>query len=439
MRQRKFSLTTFAACLAGLTAVIFVLSTCTPALAGEVDILVRKLVEKGILNKDEGDKILQETKQEAAKEKEQAVKEVKAEVAKEAKEGKFGIIPEWVRKTKFYGDFRLRYEYGDVMDSRSQSRGRFRVRLNLETEVAKNLKFIFGIASGSNNPRSTDQSFTNDSDKKQININYAYVDYAPYQWLNLQGGKMPNPIYTVSQLVWDEDINPEGVAAQIKYPVNPCIDLLMNAGAFQLNDNNNNTPEDAWMWVIQPGVMWKPNKKIQLKVAAGFTSFENFQDNPQQKYSSGTNTYVQDGTDTVYRYKYNLVNMAGELGFRNPVPAFTQVRYAGLFAEYTNNVSTSNGKSGYLTGLTFGDEKVVEKCQWNFRGSWRRLEKNAAPDILPDSNFYFGDTGVTGYTAQFRYGLLKNVNFTTTYFRAFQISGPGKPANLFQTDMNFKF
>ena len=70
--------------------------------------------------------------------------------------------------------------------------------------------------------------------------------------------------------------------------------------------------------------------------------------------------------------------MAGELGFKNPVPAFTPIRYAGLFAEYTNNVSTSNGKSGYLTGLTFGDEKVVEKCQWNFRGSWRHLEESLA-------------------------------------------------------------
>jgi len=439
MKQRKISFSSCAACLAGLIAVIFVLSLSTQAMAGEVDILVRKLVEKGILNKDEGDKILQETKQEAAKEKEQAVKEVKAEVAKDVKEGKLAMLPEWIRKTRFYGDFRLRYEYGEVMDSRSQSRGRFRVRLNLETEVAKNLKFIFGIASGSNNPRSNDQSFTNDSDKKQININYAYVDFTPYKWLSLQGGKMPRPFYTVSQLVWDEDINPEGVAAQIKYPVNPCIDLLLNSGAFQLSDNNNNTPNDTWMWGIQPGVMWRPNKKTQLKVAAGFTAFENFQDNPQQKYSSGTNTYVQDGTDKVYRYKYNLVNMAGELGFRNPIPAFTPIRYAGLFAEYTNNVSTSNGKSGYLTGLTFGDEKVVEKCQWNFRGSWRRLEKNAAPDILPDSNFYFGYTGVTGYTAQLRYGLLKNVNFTTTYFRAFQISGPGKPSNLFHTDMNFKF
>ena len=57
MRQRKFSLTTFAACLAGLIAVIFILSTCTPIMAGEVDILVRKLVEKGILNKDRGNKI----------------------------------------------------------------------------------------------------------------------------------------------------------------------------------------------------------------------------------------------------------------------------------------------------------------------------------------------------------------------------------------------
>jgi hypothetical protein len=408
-------------------ALMFCLKTTASALT-EMEILVDKLVEKNILTPAEGDKILRETQAEAKKQKE----ETKKAVAKE-------LIPQWVSKTKLYGDFRLRYQYVDVQDQRSQSQGRYRVRLNLDIEVAEKVKFIFGLASGGNDPRSANQSFGGDWDKDQININYAYVNYSPFKWLNLEGGKMANPIYTVSQLLWDEDINPEGVAAQIDYPINPCLSLLLNTGAFVLQDNKNNTPTDPWMWVIQPGFSWKSEKGLQAKFAAGYTSFENFQNNPQQKYSSGTNSYYTVDKVNYYKYKYNLATMTGEVGLKNPIPGFAPIRYAGLFGEYTNNVATSNGKSGYLTGLTFGDEKVVEKGQWFFRGDWRRLEKNAVPDILPDSDFYFGDTGVSGYVLQFRYGLWKNINLQTKYFRAEQISGPGKPENLIQTDLNFKF
>jgi len=394
----------------------------------EMEILVDKLVEKGILTPAEGDKILRETKAEAKKQKE----ETKKAVAKE-------LIPQWVSKTKLYGDFRLRYQYVDVHNKRSQSQGRFRVRLNLDIKVAEKVKFIFGLASGGNDPRSMNQSFGSDWDKKQININYAYVEYSPYKWLKLEGGKMANPVYTVSQLLWDEDINPEGVATQIAYPINPCLNLLLNAGAFVLQDNKNNTPTDPWMWVIQPGFSWKSEKGLQGKIAAGYTSFENFQDQPQQKYSSGTNSYYNVGGTKYYKYKYNLATMTGEVGLKNPIPGFAPIRYAGVFGEYVNNVATSNGKSGYLTGLTFGDEKVAEKGQWSFRGEWRRLERNAVPDILPDSDFYFGDTGVSGYVLQFKYGLWKNIYMQTKYVRGEQISGPAEPANLIQTDLNFKF
>ena len=61
------------------------------------------------------------------------------------------------------------------------------------------------------------------------------------------------------------------------------------------------------------------------------------------------------------------------------------------------------------------------------------------PDILPDSEFYFGETGVSGYELVFRYGLWKNINLQTRYVRSEQISGPADPANLIQTDLNFKF
>ena len=424
--------------IAALTVLILVNNSAVVS-AGEVDILVRKLVEKGILSKEEGEKILAETKQEAAKEKEQAITEAKAAVAQDVSEGKIALLPEWVRKTKLYGDFRLRYNYTEVDDNRSRSQGRFRVRLNLDIEVAKKVKFIFGLVSGGNDPRSANQSFGNDWDKKQVNINYAYVEYSPYTWLKLEGGKIANPIYTVSQLLWDEDINPEGVAAQVAYPINPWLNLLLNAGTFVLQDNKHNTPQDPWMWVIQPGVSWKSDSGAQAKFAAGYTSFENFQDKPQQKYSSGTNTYVTKGTTKLYKYQYNLASMTAEVGLRNPISWLAPIRYAGLFGEYSNNVATSNGKTGYLTGFIFGDEKVVDKGQWYFKGNWRRLEKNAVPDILPDSEFYFGDTGVSGYELVFRYGLRKNINVQTRYMRSEQISGPADPANLIQTDLNFKF
>ena len=44
-----------------------------PATAGEVDILVRKMVEKGLLNQQDADAILKETKAEAAKERTETI------------------------------------------------------------------------------------------------------------------------------------------------------------------------------------------------------------------------------------------------------------------------------------------------------------------------------------------------------------------------------
>jgi polyhydroxyalkanoate synthesis regulator phasin len=67
--------------------------------AGEVDKLVSKLVEKGVLTRSEADALVGEMKQEAEKQKETEKAEAK--------------IPDWVRKTRLYGDLRLRYQYED--------------------------------------------------------------------------------------------------------------------------------------------------------------------------------------------------------------------------------------------------------------------------------------------------------------------------------------
>ncbi len=80
------------------------------AMSGEVDILINKLVEKGILNQSDAKQLIMEMQKENARQ-EDAVKRIASETAtdtvkKEAKavESK---IPKWVQNTTFKGDFRL--------------------------------------------------------------------------------------------------------------------------------------------------------------------------------------------------------------------------------------------------------------------------------------------------------------------------------------------
>ena len=53
-----------------------------------------------------------------------------------------------------------------------------------------------------------------------IFVGQLYLRYKAFSWLTLEAGKMPNPFIT-TPMVWDPDINPEGVAEQVKYTFGP--------------------------------------------------------------------------------------------------------------------------------------------------------------------------------------------------------------------------
>jgi hypothetical protein len=411
------------------TAVALVLGTAAAARAGEIEVLVEKLVEKGILSPAEGDKILRETKE---------------EVTKQTKEGKFSpVLPEWVQKTKLTGDFRLRYQWNDKDKEEERHRGRFRVRLGIETQVADDIKFMFGLASGTGDPRSTNQTFGGSNEKKDINIDYAAIEYAPKRCLNnkeigikLTGGKFRNPLFTVSQLIWDSDITPEGGAGEFSYNFTNNFGLFTNVGVMVLEENSKDS-SDPFMWVIQPGFDWKINYATNLKWTAGYYSIDNVEGG-ELKYSSGSNTRVKNKTTgkDVYKYDFDAFTSTFQLGFKEP---FGLVRYASLFGEYVNNPDPSDNNQAFLVGFNFGHEKVKEFKEWQFILDYRRLERDSVLDILPDSDFYEGSTNAKGPHSSFVYGLKKNVNFSLNYFYGEQIHGPARPEHVMQTDLNFKF
>ena len=148
-----------------------------------------------------------------------------------------------ITELEIYGDARLRYEYRAGQTDPSQpvaapgagiagrgdwqerSRERYRLRLGLRGTLADD--WFFGIRlETSQSPRSTNVTFNDDSSNGPfaktsdgISVGQAYLGYKGFHDITLTAGRMPNPLVT-TLMVWDGDINPEGVAEQWKHSYN---------------------------------------------------------------------------------------------------------------------------------------------------------------------------------------------------------------------------
>jgi hypothetical protein len=71
-----------------------------------------------------------------------------------------------------------------------------------------------------------------------VDVGQAYIGWRPGDWMDVAAGKMPNPLYT-TPMVWDTDLNPEGIAERFKYSVGNA-DFFANFGQFLYQDNNPN-------------------------------------------------------------------------------------------------------------------------------------------------------------------------------------------------------
>ncbi len=389
------------------------------AVAGEIDILINKLVDKGILSHGEAQQVLTETKE-----------EIRANIAS----GKEDSLPVWIQNSKLKGDFRLRYQYDDKKnDSKSgRNRARIRYRLGVESKVNDSLKVAAGLASGGSDPRSTNQTFQDTFSTKGINLDYAYLDYNAAPWAKVQAGKMPRKavLWEPTDLLWDGDINPEGAALMLSRSLSG-IDLFLNSGFFVL-DESSSASNEPYMAYIQPGVSVKIGGSSKLKFA--LTNYLINSKGYDIDNSADSNTKT---SSTLHKYNYDAISPAFELDTKEPFGGI--VPYAGLFAEYVNAYDPSDNNSGWATGFKFGSEKVAKNGDWQFKYIYRKLGKDAFLDALPDSDAYGGDTGVKGHEGIFQYGLSKNVTFGLDYYNMKPIADSNSRQHVIQADIVCKF
>ncbi len=122
-------------------------------------------------------------------------------------------------RLKVSGDLRLRGQ-GDWSDDDAGSRGSMQLRGRLGATFAVSDRITLGarLATGDgDDPNSTDVQLSNWLDDLEVSLDMAYARFDLGE-LSLYGGKMPQP-FVRTDLVWDGDVNPQGLAAIWRRPL----------------------------------------------------------------------------------------------------------------------------------------------------------------------------------------------------------------------------
>ena len=347
----------------------------------------------------------------------------------------------WASNTVVSGDMRIRQERIQVDDKspeQTASRQRYRARVAVVSQVTPTVEVGVRVASGTNNDaRSTNQDMNNYFTKKDLWLDRAYINWHPANvpGLKLLGGRMAQPWVSESEMVWDNDINPEGVAAQYSRKFGDT-NVFGSGGVFTVKDNvTGSGPEfhnDLRLYYAQLGANLFPGDNYKLTV--GGSVFHYYKDQysfPTAPGSGGLALEANGNTSTEFQL-YDGFGQLDVLGLPLPLT---------LYGQYVHNPAANGPQSDKDSGYLLGFITRIWEIGVNY--SYRDVERNAVVGAFTDSDFASGFTASRGSKLQLSYNIAKNFQFLTSYFltqsNASNPGFPGSDTNTLQIDLVASF
>jgi len=348
----------------------------------------------------------------------------------------------WPDRIKVDGDFRYRYESIDAEGSDTRKRNRIRARTNIKAQVADNTEVGFGLATGGDDPVSTNQTLGGGGSSKGVALNLAYVDWEATDGLHLFAGKFKNPLKRAGSqaLTWDGDWTPEGLA--LKYQRDW---FFVNAlGTYLEGDSRKSNKNFGWGGQLGANGTFG---NVKLTGGIGYYSIPtkgkttNFGD-PTDPGDFFGNTAVEAGgaacgttpdTTCVYLYDYNLTQAFAEAAFDlGEWPAM-------VFFDYINNGDPSENDTGWMAGTRIGQAR--DRGQMQFTYYYADKEADSMLGLLTDSDFAGGGSDSKGHWLQFNYGVNKSWTIGAQYFinEVNLASGSKSDYNRLMIDMQWKW
>ena len=500
--------------------------------------LLQTLVERGVVTREQAEQMVRTAQEKAATDaaataaqdaaeanavrvpyvpeivKEQIRKEVAAElapqIAKQVVEqgqaegwASSAMLPDWLRRVRWSGDFRLRsesdlfasdnvtngyYNFQAVNDAggigkaglsalanttEDRYRLRGRARLGLDAELGRGWSVGMRLTTGNlKDPVSTNQTLGNTGQRYQTDIDLAYANWSgtsssQRQTLSLIGGRMPDP-WQSYDLVWDPDLTFEGVAAN--YRLGFTRDgrsthyAFLTIGAFPIQEVEL-SKADKWLYGTQLGFDWRFDNGGRARAAVAYYYFNNIVgrrneldsnllDYTAPQFMQVGNTLFDirnDQDNNTNRFalatNYHLLNA----GFSVDLPV-TSTYKLSLTGEYVKNVGYNRAQVlantgldfkprdvGYLGELSFGSSVMAQPGAWRIGFGYRYLEADSTLDAFADSDFHLGGTNAKGYIVSADVSLTERVFGRLRYLSANEIDGNMVGIDVLQLDLNAQF
>ena len=362
-------------------------------------------------------------------------------------------IAKFITNLKISGDMRLRQEnfWKSTAGQVDRARQRFRFRLGINPTI-QDITVGFRLASGTGEQVSTNQSFDNFSSQKDIFIDLAYLEWKTLPWLKLAGGRMPNPFWKVysSDIVWDDDFNPEGFAEKFEFNLHERFTPFLNFSQIVLDEDSGDN-RDQWMFGYQVGAQTKLFNETKWNFSAALYDLDNERvgNFSQNTLGEGNSRFPGSGVSTTTAY-FTMAHLTTEIKTKvGALPISLQGDFVTNIAKNDNDPafgnrvfgSSSTEKVGYQFGAILG--KASAANSWELAYFFKWAETNCTLADLADSDFGDGGTNRRGHIfwVAFNprdYVQLKLKYLTTEVIRPDLAPGPDN-INRMQLDMSVKF
>lgn len=456
--------------------------------------LVDALVKKGVLTEEEALPLL--------KGRENDIKTADTKVKKAARV----TVSDAIDNATIYGDVRVRYEGRegkgveaangkDVEESRG--RGRYKLTLGVKTESGNwytDLAVAMGANGRSDNATFGKSATANINDKETVFIKRAMIGWKATDWLALEAGRLNNPLYT-TPMVWDADLNFEGLVEKVNYKINDA-DLFFTAAQAQYQgdrkDFSGTTTKDTItteLFAFQGGLKYAFNDHTNAKAGLTYSTFSHNTGSTkftpglatQGAGTEGTNGVMTAGGYQKGAYGVNdldTIEIPGEVNF------YMNDRSVGvrLFGDYVYNTSGSdrfdaavaasptadrakiraagNDDTAWMLGFAIGSAKdfksfdgnKMSKGDWSARIWYQDVGAYSVDPNAVDSDFMDSRVNTKGTVFKAQYNVQDNVfvNFAAghatrkndalgTAGAANDIALNWKSFNLYQVDLTYKF
>ena len=465
----------------------FLLGFGANAMADSTFDLVQALVTKGVLTEEEALPLL--------KGRENDIQLADKKVKKAAKLS----ISDAVDNATLYGDIRIRYEQREGSGvglvstnnvDENRDRPRYKVTLGVKTETGDwytDLALAMGAGGRSDNATFGKSTTTGSiDDKENLFVKRAMIGWKATDWLALEAGRMNNPLYT-TPMVWDADLNFEGLAEKVNYKMN-FADLFFTAAQSQYQGDRRNFSTNVAgqadtntveLYAFQGGAKYAFNDHTNAKAALTYTTYSH--NNGVNKFSpqlatslngavTATGAGVNDLDTIEIPAEFNYYMGTSSIGVR-------------LFGDYVYNTSGSdrynaavaaspagatrntisaagNDDTAWMLGVAVGSAADFKSFEANkmVKGDWAAriwYQDVGAYSVDPnavDSDFMDSRVNMKGTTFKAQYNFTDNVytNFAyghaTRKNKALGTAGAAndlalnlKDFDLLQLDLTYKF